>query len=251
MSDIQDRLQVLFPVNYRSGNILLINADCMEVMKHIRDGEFELSCVDPPYGIQQSQYAGKKAGKQWGTMKAAFGDYTHKKWDAAIPDAEYFAELRRVSRNQIIWGANYMTEHIPASMGWIYWDKNNPNTKYSDGELAYTSFNRALRSFSFTWNGMLQGNMKKKEDRIHPTQKPQMLYSWLLQNYATKGDKILDTHGGSMSSVLACIEQGFDIVCLEIDKEYYELGVKRVEEYQRQQSLFAAEHVAPIQESIL
>jgi site-specific DNA-methyltransferase (adenine-specific) len=121
---------------------------------------------------------------------------------------------------------------------WIVWDKDNGKTDFADCELAWTSFNTAVRKFMWRWNGMLQQNMKTKEDRIHPTQKPIALYRWLLQNYATHGDKILDTHGGSMSSAIACDMEGFDLDICEIDKDYFEAGVNRFNTYKQQLKLF-------------
>ena len=144
----------------------------------------------------------------------------------------------RVSKNQIIWGANYMTHYLPPSMGWIVWDKDNGTTKFSDCELAFSSFNQALRKYKFTWNGMLQGDMKNKEKRYHPTQKPVRLYEWLLANYAKEGDKILDTHLGSGSSRIACYNLKFDFTGCELDLEYFEAAEKRYQEHIKQQTLF-------------
>ena len=161
-------------------------------------------------------------------------DYGKKSWDDNRPSSQYFLELKRVSRNQIIWGGNYFTTY-PSSC-WIVWDKDN-SADFADCELAWTSFPTAVRKFKFRWNGMLQQDMKNKEERIHPTQKPVALYKWLLKNYAKEGDKILDTHGGSMSSAIACHQMGFDLTLCELDKDYYDAGVKRFREQTMQQSL--------------
>ena len=161
----------------------ILNIDCMEYMAGLEDNAFDLTIVDPPYGLDVANKFGgeeRKSGKG-AAMKTAF---EKKDWDLRIPDKQYFVELMRISKNQIIWGANYMSHYLPPSMGWIVWDKNNGTTKFSDSELAFSSFNRALRIYKYTWNGMIQGDMKNKESRIHPTQKPIRLYDWLLQNYA-------------------------------------------------------------------
>lgn len=209
----------------------------MDLLKATPDKFYDLALVDPPYGIDIAEaFAGdiRKSGNG-AAMKSAF---EKKLWDSEIPSIEYFQQLKRVSKNQIIWGANYMTTYLQPSMGWVVWDKDNGTTKFSDCELAYTSFETALRKFKYTWNGMIQGDMKNKETRIHPTQKPIKLYEWLLTNYAKQGDKILDTHGGSMSSVIACLNLGFEVVCTELDSDYFQAGIKRVEQSQKQQRMF-------------
>ena len=235
VSDVQDRLQALFPVHYRSGNILLINADCTEVMKHIRDGEFELSCVDPPYGINKDGQV-KTTGSNGGRKAHEF-----KGWDSAIPSGDYFSELYRVSKNQIIWGANYMTEFIPPSMGWILWDKGQ-RINQSDGELAFSSFQCALRVFTLNRVALLV------EGTIHPTQKPVKLYEWLLTNYAKPGQRILDTHGGSMSIAIACYNLGYSLTLCELVEDYYKAGVARFEQHKAQGSLFMPDTVRDVYE---
>src|SRR5699024_2047841 len=147
------------------------------------DNYYQLCIVDPPYGIDAANtFSGEKRKSGKGAaMKSAFDK---KDWDLSIPDKSYFDELMRVSKNQIVWGANYMSHLLPPSMGWIVWDKDNGTTKFSDAELAFSSFDKALRIWKYTWNGMIQGDMKNKESRIHPTQKPVKLYQWLLANYA-------------------------------------------------------------------
>lgn len=146
------------------------------------------------------------------------------------PPIKYFIELIRVSKNQIIWGANHFINLIPyPSPCWLVWDKDNGTTKFADCELAYTSFEYPVKKFKFTWNGMLQGDMKNKETRIHPTQKPVKLYEWCLVNFAKQGDKILDTHLGSQSSRIAAYKLGFDFWGFEIDKDYFEQGNQRFE----------------------
>lgn len=183
-------------ISEKIGLATIHNMDCMELLRSLPDNSFELAICDPPYGIDAANTLSgprRKSGRG-AAMKSAFDK---KDWDLNIPDAEYFDQLRRVSKNQIIWGANYMTRHLDGSMGWIVWDKDNGTTNFSDCELAYSSFDSALRKVKITWNGMIQQDMKNKEVKIHPTQKPVMLYEWLLDNYANAGDKILDSHLGS------------------------------------------------------
>ena len=144
----------------------------------------------------------------------------------------------RVSKNQIIWGANHFISRMPFdSSCWIIWDKDNSGN-FADCEMAWTSFNTAVRKYKFRWNGMLQQNMKDKEIRIHPTQKPKDLYRWILKNYAKPNDLILDTHGGSMSISIACDMEGFDLDICELDKEYFDAGVKRYEIFKQQITMF-------------
>jgi site-specific DNA-methyltransferase (adenine-specific) len=211
--------------------INLYNMDNMEFMKDKPDKYYDLAIVDPPYGIGE----GLKS-RGMGTSAMA-GNYTVKEWDKETPTADYFKQLFRVSKNQIIWGANYMTEHIPPSMGWIFWDKDSSGD-FSDGELAYSSFDRALKKIKVTWMGMRQQDMKNKETRIHPTQKPVALYKWLLTNYAKPGDTILDTHFGSLSHGIACWDLGFDLDACELDKEYFDAGSLRLEQHKRQLKMF-------------
>ena len=177
------------------------NEDCMEGMARYPDKYFDLAIVDPPYGIGVSKGI-------WGNSnKTKVTNYGKKNWDKAIPNNDYFIEVNRVSKNQIIWGGNYF--YLKPSSCWIVWDKLN-SANFADCELAWTSFNTSVKKFTYRWNGMLQQDMKKKEERIHPTQKPVALYKWLLSNYAKQGDKILDTHLGSGSSRIAAYEMGFD-----------------------------------------
>jgi len=218
--------------------ITLLNIDCMEYMATLPDKAFDLAIVDPPYGINHAEIAGKQSGKQYGNAAAAKQIYEVKDWDKSIPDQKYYIELMRVSKNQIVWGANYMTEFLPSSMGWIFWDKDNGSNGFSDGELAFTSFSKGLRKYTYTWNGMIQGDMKNKEARIHPTQKPVKLYEWLLTNYAKPGQRILDTHLGSGSSAIAAHNLDFEFVGMELDKDYYDSAVKRFEQHKKQLKMF-------------
>jgi site-specific DNA-methyltransferase (adenine-specific) len=224
----------------QTGEIMLDlrNCDCMDMMKEFPDKYFDLVISDPPYGINHAEIAGKQSNKQYGKSAAPKKEYIAKDWDKKSPEKEYFIELFRVSKNQIIWGANYMTSHLPPSMGWIFWDKDNGTNGFSDGELAFSSFDRALRKYKYTWMGMIQGDMKNKECRIHPTQKPVALYRWLLKNYAKEGDKILDTHLGSGSIAIACHQMGFDLTASELDKDYFDAKKKRVDAEISQEILF-------------
>ena len=201
----------------------LRNCDNMELMAEFEDNHFDLAIVDPPYGIGESN-------KKQRTRKKHVNIVVHnaKEWDNEIPSAEYFKELKRVSKNQIIWGANYMVQHLEPSMGWIFWEKKIGGD-FSDGELAYTSFKRALKMYT-KWSG---GNNK-----IHPTQKPIDLYKWILKRYAKEGDKILDTHLGSGSIAIACHDLGFNLTGCELDKEYFEDMQKRIKEHQMQLTMF-------------
>lgn len=210
------------------------NIDCMEYMKTIPDKFFDLAIVDPPYGIGEDGSNNKSRGKlaKPKNYKGFHGG------DTNAPDIEYFIELKRVSKNQIIWGANHFISKIPFdSSCWVVWDKDNSGD-FADCELARTSFNSAVRKFKYRWNGMLQQDMSNKETRIHPTQKPVSLYKWLLQNYAKQGDKIFDSHMGSQSSRIASWQMGFDYWGCELDKDYFEIGNKRFEQERIKPDMF-------------
>jgi site-specific DNA-methyltransferase (adenine-specific) len=209
----------------------VFNADCMEVMSRYPDKWFELAIVDPPYGIREDGHRENNRSKL-----AKSKNYHKALWDQDKPNKEYFTELLRVSKNQVIWGANNYPEHLKQSPCWIVWDKDNSGD-FADCELAYTSFDTAVRKFEYRWNGMLQGDMKNKEQRIHPTQKPVALYKWLLRNYAKPGDKILDTHLGSGSSRIACYDGGFDFVGCELDPDYFSAMEKRFQQHISQLTL--------------
>lgn len=215
--------------------IELLNMDCLIYMKTCKDNEFDLAIVDPPYGIGESGKTNASRGKL-----AIAQDYKSFHGDDLKPaDPEYFIELQRISKNQIIWGANHFMQNIGlGSSCWIVWDKLTGASDFADCELAYTSFKTAVRKFSFQWSGMLQGDMKNKEQRIHPTQKPVKLYQWLLKNYAEKGQRILDTHLGSGSSAIAAHYYGCDFVGIEIDEDYFKAAKERFNNETRQETLF-------------
>ena len=195
-------------------------------MAEYPDKYFELAIVDPQYGLDII--------KQWGEIKHGYKQYASKEWDKAIPDASYFTELFRVSKNQIICGGNYFAQYLPASQGWVVWNKMQREFSMADGELAWTSFDRALRIFDMSRGECVAQN----GDRFHPTQKPVKLYKWLLDKYAKQGDKILDTHLGSGSSRIACYDYGFDFTGFELDKDYFEAQEKRFNDHISQTNLF-------------
>ncbi len=213
----------------------VFNIDCLEYMKTCKDKEFDLAIVDPPYGIKES--GSKNQSRRKFAVSKKYKSY--KGDDLEPPPPEYFVELKRISKNQIIFGANHFIDLMPfRSSGWIVWDKLNGDTDFADCELAYTSFDCAVRKFSFRWQGMLQGNMKNKEIRIHPNQKPVAIYKWILSKFAKKGDKIIDTHLGSGSNRIACYDLGFDFYGCEWDEYYFDLQEKRFKEHCLQGNLF-------------
>jgi len=204
--------------------IEFLNVDCMAYMATLPDKAFDLAIVDPPYGIGASEMQMGLGKKKWKKGKC---------WDNEIPSVLYFNELFRVSKNQIIWGGNHFL--LPLTRAWIFWDKDvQPNLSFSSGELAWTSFDRILKKANIDYSGFRGA----EDDKIHPTQKPVALYKWLLHNYAKPGDKILDTHGGSMSSAIAAEHMGFDMTICELDKDYFDAGVKRFKEQTMQIKIF-------------
>jgi site-specific DNA-methyltransferase (adenine-specific) len=226
------------------GDATLYLGDCMDAMRSMPDGAFDLAIVDPPYfeGPNRSGYYGKGYSSLGVQRAKYYGEI--KSW--AVPEAEYFDELRRVSRHQIIWGANHFADRFnAASPSWIVWDKVNGGSTFADAELAYCSMDCAVRMFRYVWNGMHQGqyggNKRLNEARIHPTQKPVALYEWLLDHYAEPGQKILDTHLGSGSSAIAARSRGFEFCGIELDADHFRSAVQRIESAARQQMLFTPE----------
>jgi len=203
----------------------LYNMDCMEGMKKFPDKYFELAIVDPPYGIGISMR--REIGYN------GFNQFTPKEWDNETPTEEYWQELFRVSKNQIVWGGNYF--NLPPSRCFLIWDKGEGfyNRSYAECEMAWTSFDANAKIFKR--DPLARGDYKGK---IHPTQKPIKLYEWLLSNYAKQGDKILDTHVGSASSLIACYNMGFEYIGFEIDKDYYEAAQERMRIHMQQQTIF-------------
>lgn len=234
------------------------NMDCMAGMREFPDKHFDLAIVDPPYGINEPLRGLARdfsVTQKNGKTLYAKPNYLlqDKKWDSKRPTIEYFNELKRISKNQIIFGGNYFADLLNPSMGWIVWDKLTTGS-FSDCELLYSSFWQANRIFKYLWNGMQQGesigaenqfgDKKKNEKRIHPCQKPVKVYRWLLKNYASPGDLILDTHVGSASSLIAFEQMGFQYVGFELDVEYYRDSTARLEkarELLRQGDIFAPE----------
>ena len=215
----------------------LYNMDCMDLMREIPDKFFELAIVDPPYG------GGQHFNFRFGTGSAVY--------DSRKPQPEYWVELFRVSKNQIVWGGNYFTLNLPENRCWISWYKGNPIDSFSDFELAWTSFDEISRAVKIESYGFRHADKRSGGKTIHPTQKPVALYKWLLQNYAKPGDKILDTHAGSCSSVIAFIDGGFDWVACELDKDYYEAAMKRIQNHVKQTDLFNERKQEFIQPTLL
>jgi site-specific DNA-methyltransferase (adenine-specific) len=220
----------------------MLHADCMDYMRGLPDKAFDLAIVDPPYGIGEDGGSHKHRAtpnKAWKNPRPV--GYAKKEWDNATPSAKYFSELFRVSKNQIIWGGNYFV--LPVSPCWLVWYKagQNPNTDFSDCELAWASFKTSVRFFNFPWIGF--GAVNAGEFRIHPTQKPVALYKWLLSRYAKPGDRILDTHGGSGSICIACHDLGFDLTWTELDADYYSAACKRYKEHAAQAVLFEPQEI--------
>ena len=207
--------------------IEITNEDNMVLMARYPDKYFDLAIVDPPYGNIDAigLIDNKKKGKQATTRT------NYKLFENIAPDDKYYCELARVSKNQIIWGGNF----LGLCGGVIVWQKNG--TAFGEAEVAICSTHKSVKVFEYTWNGMLQGDMKNKETRIHPTQKPVALYKWILDKYAKQGDKILDTHLGSGSIAIACHDYGFDLTACELDKEYFDKAIKRIKNHVAQLKL--------------
>ena len=204
----------------------ITNEDNMLLMARYPDNYFDLAIVDPPYGIG---------------FDNKIRDKKSKNWDNEIPNDNYFIELQRVSKNQIIWGGNYFPYLWKnGCKSFIFWDKDPSVETYSDGELAWSSFDIPAKRFYWAWNGLANGikGRNKTDKTIHPTQKPIELYKWLLDRYAKEGDKILDTHLGSGSIAIACHDYGFDLTACELDKEYFDKAIQRITNHTNQQKLF-------------
>ena len=217
-------------------------ADCMDLMRDFPDGHFDLAVVDPPYGLGETakrskQRVPKTQSKKWKNRRAPeYGG--SETWDDNPPPPEYFLELKRVSRDQIIWGANHFGM-MPPSSGWIVWHKKRHDEKndFSDAELAWSSMQKGCRLFHMPWIGF--GAVNAGESRIHPTQKPVALYRWLLDRYAKPGQRILDTHLGSGSIAIACHYAGMHLTACEIDPDYYAAAIERVNRETLQTDMFA------------
>lgn len=200
------------------------NIDCMEYMAALEDDAFELAIVDPPYGIAKASMTPSRI-KKYGQLNTV---------NDLKPNECYFNELSRVSKNQIIWGYNHLSDMLPSCREFIFWYKHQPVSTYSDGELAWTSFQKTAKCFDHSFYGAINADIK----RIHPTQKPIKLYKWLLKNYANEGDRILDTHLGSGSSAIAAHYGDFDFVGCELDTDYFNAAKNRIECETAQKAMF-------------
>jgi site-specific DNA-methyltransferase (adenine-specific) len=219
--------------------ITITNEDNMELMARYPDNYFDLAIVDPPYGIG----VGKKKGHGRRKKGNSFTNYTPKDWDNEKPDSNYWIELFRISKNQIVFGANYFTDYLPPSMGWVFWDKQfSADFSFAAGELIFTSFETSLNKITIKRSEWINCVSSSKEKvtlkRIHPTQKPQQLYKWILDKYAKDGDKILDTHLGSGSIAIACHDYGFYLTACELDAEYYDKAIERIKNHVSQLTMF-------------
>ena len=204
--------------------ITITNEDNMLLMARYPDNYFDLAIVDPPYGIGINVSIGRRKGDKKSKYHKFAGN------DNETPTAEYFNELKRVSKNQIVWGGNYMIENLTPSPCWLMWDKGfSEDVTFAQFELAWTSFTSSAKKFD---------KHPSQQHRIHPTQKPVALYKWILDKYAKQGDKILDTHLGSMSIAIACADYGFDLYGCELDEEYYKKGLERVQNHINQLDIF-------------
>ncbi|KAA2223004.1 DNA methyltransferase [Chryseobacterium sediminis] len=214
--------------------ITITNEDNMELMARYPDGYFDLAIVDPPYGIGidgQKKYVSKNP-------KHNRKNHDKKNWDSCIPSINYFKELFRVSRNQIVWGGNYFTEFLNPTKAWIFWYKGQNDLTMSDGEMAWTSFDKVTRQININRAELI------KQKTFHPTEKPIKLYKWLLDKYAKPGDKILDTHLGSGSIAIACYDYGFELTACELDTDYYRASIERITRHIAfNQSLFSPEQL--------
>lgn len=210
----------------------IIHADCMDILKELPDKCIDLVLTDPPYGIGEARGKNTSRGK---LAKAT--DYGIKDWDNKIPDKRYFDEIKRISKNQIIFGGNYFVEYLNNSPCWLVWDKNNTGD-FADCELAWTNFKSAVRKYKWTWNGMLQEDMKHKDIRIHPTQKPLGLFQMILNDYSNENDLILDCFSGSGTTAVACHNLKRRFICIEKDYDYWKASVERLKIAQAQLKLF-------------
>ena len=223
---------------YKQDKLSIYNMDNMELMKQIPDKYFDLAIVDPPYGIGED---GSKNNTR-GNLAISKNYKAYAGNDKTPPEQIFFNELFRISKNQIIFGANHFIDLInKKSSCWIVWDKDNGDTDFADCELAWTSFSTAVRKIKYKWQGMLQNDMANKETRIHPNQKPISLYSWILEKYAKEGMKIFDSHLGSGSNAIACHYAKMEFIGCELDSDYYNDSVKRIRENTRQLSLLNLE----------
>jgi site-specific DNA-methyltransferase (adenine-specific) len=210
----------------------IINADCMDILKQLPDKCIDLVLTDPPYGIDYGGQLIKGEEFKFNTNKHGWRNFGNNEWDKERPSEEIFKEILRVSKNQIIWGGNYFADLLPASQGWLVWNKGQRDFSLADGELAWTSFDRALRMFDYSRAKALQ------DGKIHPTQKPLQLMQWCLEKGSKEGDLVLDCFSGSGTTAVACYNLKRKFICIEKDFDYWKASYKRLEDHQKQLTLF-------------
>jgi len=211
--------------------------DCLDLMTEMEDNSVDLVLTDPPYGIGECGAKNHHRGGPFGGVKNSkptqkvieSKKYAPKKWDYTRLSKDYFDEIQRVSKNQIIFGGNYYTDYLPPSPCWVVWDKDNSGD-FADCELCWTSFSTAVRKIKWRWNGMLQEDMQHKEKRVHPTQKPRKLIEWILNKYSEAGQTVFDPFLGSGTTAVACINTGRNFIGIEKDPDYFEIAQKRIKE---------------------
>jgi len=212
----------------------VVEGDCLELVRELPDKCVDLVLTDPPYGIGEANGKNKSRG-----CLAKSRDYGNLKWDNEIPSKAHFDEMLRVSKNQIIFGGNYFVEYLKNSPCWIVWHKDNGETDFADCELAWTSFKSATRYIKWRWQGFIQENMKNKDTRYHPTQKPLGVMRWILEKYSKQTDLILDPFAGSGTTGVACKELGRNFILMEKEAEYCKIAMKRIESIKHiEQDLF-------------
>jgi site-specific DNA-methyltransferase (adenine-specific) len=210
---------------------VVINGDCQEVMAEMGDGCVAIIITDPPYGINADKMQSNRAGKSGKSSFAHSTDYGKSDWDSFAIDAHCISLMSRISDHQIIFGANYICDILIPNTQWLFWDKETGSNTYADGELIWTSFHGSLRKFSYMWKGMFQGDMKNKELRVHPTQKPLPLMSWIIDKYTKPNDIILDPFCGSGSTLVAAKNLGRRYIGIELELKYCEIAETRLAQH--------------------
>jgi site-specific DNA-methyltransferase (adenine-specific) len=234
----------MLPELFKIGTIKIYNCDCMELLKKFKDKEFDLADCDIPYGLSGKWSGSYKAGR-WASLKENEVKDINK-WDV-LPGDEYFVELKRVAKNRIIWGGNYILEKLGNCLGPIIWNKNRHDFTLADGEFAWSSFNKPLRICNCDMSIRSADKKNNAGERIHPTEKPVYLYRWILERYAKPGHRILDTHLGSGTHAIACLMMGFELVACELSSEYYEKAIQKIKNWQSShQEIFDKEELSRI-----
>lgn len=211
----------------------IINTDCLDILKELPDKCIDLVLTDPPYGLHYDKIAAKNSGKIYKNAATKKNVYRFSDWDY-IPEKIIFEEIFRVSKNQIIFGAEHLCLMFPNSRGWLVWDKHTGENRFSDCELAWTSFDKPIKKYDFVWSGMIQQNMKNKEIRIHPTQKPCGLFKKILNDFSSENDLILDCFSGSGTTAIACSDLKRRFICIEKDFDYWQKSLERLENFKKQ-----------------